>query len=131
MNRQAPPPPPIRKAPTPLGPNGGFSTTSGGQVGPPWIPFSFTCLVFLATLILLIVGGMTPNGLGFLVGSFLGPAALAWFSVEYNKRLSSRRLIERLESRRVVRIMTFAAWLLGSVNIYYWAIEFTRGLTGS
>ena len=123
-----PPPPPLKKASSTSGPSGGFSATSGGQVGPPWIPFSFTCLVFLATLVLFIVGGMILNGVGFLVGSFLGPAALAWFSVEYNKRLSSRRLIERLESRRVVRIMTLAAWVLGSVNIFYYAIEFTSRL---
>ena len=125
-NPAPPPPPPLKRSLSGAGPGGGFVAKSGGQVGPPWIPFSFICLVFLATLILLVVGGMTPNGLGFLVGSFLGPAALAWFSVEYNKRLSSRRLIERLESRRVVRIMTFAAWFLGSVNVYFWAEGLTR-----
>jgi small-conductance mechanosensitive channel len=128
MSNTPPPPPPLKSSLRGAGPGGGFVATSGGQVGPPWIPFSFTCLVFLATLVLFIVGGMILNGVGFLVGSFLGPAALAWFSVEYNKRLSSRRLIERLESRRVVRIMTLAAWVLGSVNIFYYAIEFTSRL---
>ena len=126
MSSSTPPPPPLRRSSSGAGPGGGFVATSGGQVGPPWIPFSFTCLVFLATLVLLITGGMKLNGFGFLIGSFLGPAALAWFSVEYNKRLSSRRLIERLESRRVVRILTFAAWFLGSINVYFWAEGLTR-----
>ena len=148
MSRSTPPPPP---PPPPMGgtrnvaaPSSGFERSRGGLVGPPWISFSSIFFVFLATLILAILtypittaldiqdgakvfGGGAANFYGFLVGSFLGPAALAWFSVEYNKRVSSRRFIEKFKSRLVGRGMTIAAWFLGSWNIFWWAFESSRG----
>ncbi|MDG2210394.1 MAG: hypothetical protein P8K64_00180 [Acidimicrobiales bacterium] len=126
MNRSKPSPPP-RRSSTSVGAAVGHVRSNSGNIGPPWIPFSFSVLTFLTTLIFFFIGGKWFNGFGFLVGSFLGPATLAWFSIEYNKRLSSRRLIERLNSRVVVRSMTLVAWFLGSVNIYYWAEACTQG----
>ncbi len=127
MNRSKPSSPPPRRSSTSASAATGYVATNSGNLGPPWIPFSFSFLTFLITLIFLLIGGKSFYGFGFLVGSFLGPATLAWFSVEYNKRLSSRRFIERLNSRVVVRSMTLAAWFLGSVNIYYWAEGCTQG----
>jgi hypothetical protein len=133
----------MRGSPNMVAPTSGFGRSRGGLVGPPWISFSSIFFVFLATLILAILtypitntlsvqdgpkvfGGGAANFSGFLVGSFLGPAALAWFSVEYNKRVSGRRFIEKFESRLVGRGMAIAAWFLGSWNIFWWALEVSR-----
>ena len=95
----------------------------------PSIPLvTLTILLLFLTLILAGIGGPQSNIAGFVVGSILGTASLALFLVSDNKRRATRMYGDWTPSpRRYVPWLALASWAVGAWNIFFWALEWTRG----
>jgi hypothetical protein len=96
--------------------------------GPSPLLVASTFLLLLFALILAGIGGPQSNMVGFVVGSILGTASLALFLVSDNKRRATRMYGDWTPSpRRYVPWLALASWAVGAWNIFFWALEWTRG----
>jgi len=115
MRLTQPPPPSPPGAPSVNPPSHG--ARAAAPVRPPWFLFSFNVLVVLVSLVTFFRGSYW---VGFFFGSFGGPASLAVFMVEYNKRKAKNTLIDSTPSTlSMVRYLAFCAWASGSLNIFF------------
>ena len=122
---------PKPRAPTPPG----RASKPGGSIAPSFRPpatlFVATSAALLLTVLMFwggaAVGPATSNIVGFAVGSVLGFVLLGWFSVIDNRRRIPGLYQDwPIKSRLLVRTVSLAAWALGIVHAYLWALELTR-----
>jgi hypothetical protein len=103
-----------------------MAETKGTGPSLPLVTLAFL-LLFLA-LILAMIGGPQSNMMGFVVGSVFGTASLALFLVSDNKRRATRMYGDWTPSpRRYVPWLALISWAVGAWNIFFWALDWTRG----
>ena len=102
---------------------------SGGATSPPILLVVVALVVLSLALVLAYKGGRGPNLLGFIVGSILGTGNLAGYLVWENKRRASKKFNDwgLIPARSFVKYIALTSWLLGGWNIFFWALDVTRG----
>lgn len=107
-----------------------MSRPKGGSATSPPILLVVVALVVLSlALVLAYKGGRGPNLLGFIVGSILGTGNLAGYLVWENKRRASKKFNDwgLVPARSFVKYIALTSWVLGGWNIFFWALDVTRG----
>ncbi len=102
---------------------------SGGATSPPILLVVVALVVLSLAFVLAYKGGRGPNLLGFIVGSILGTGNLAGYLVWENKRRASKKFNDwgLVPARSFVKYIALTSWVLGGWNIFFWALDVTRG----
>ena len=102
---------------------------SGSATSPPILLVVVALVVLSLALVLAYKGGRGPNLLGFIVGSILGTGNLAGYLVWENRRRASKKFNDwgLIPARSFVKYIALTSWVLGGWNIFFWALDVTRG----
>ena len=102
---------------------------SGGATSPPIVLVVVALVVLSLAFVLAYKGGRGPNLLGFIVGSILGTGNLAGYLVWENKRRASKKFNDwgLVPARSFVKYVALTSWVMGGWNIFFWALDVTRG----
>ena len=102
---------------------------SGGATSPPILLVVAALVVLGFAFVLACKGGSGPNLLGFIVGSILGTGNLAGYLVWENRRRASKKFNDwgLVPARSFVKYVALTSWVLGGWNIFFWALDWTRG----
>ena len=112
---------------------------SGPTQGPPVLPFVASLVMLLVAGALMWLGGeLVPcqrattcepvaNAAGFVSGSLLGIVWFGAFMALDNRRRASKRYRDwRISPRRLIPLISVAAWALGMVHMFGFALHLTR-----
>ncbi len=102
---------------------------SKGATGPPVVLVVVALVVLSFAFVMAYKGGPGPNLLGFIVGSILGTGNLAGYLVWENKRKAGKKFGDWpfFRARSAVKYIALTSWALGGWNIFFWALDVTRG----
>ncbi len=102
---------------------------SGSATSPPILLVVVALVVLSLAFVLAYKGGRGPNLLGFIVGSIIGTGNLAGYLVWENRRRASKKFNDwgLVPARSFVKYIALTSWLLGGWNIFFWALDVTRG----
>ena len=101
---------------------------AAGGTGPPAIWSLTALLLFVFTVAMVLRGGPGANLLGFFSGAVIGTGNLAVWLVSDNKRRATKKWTDwPIPSKPVITCTALASWTLGAWNVFFWALEVTRG----
>ncbi len=102
---------------------------SRGATSPPILLVVVALVVLSLAFVLAYKGGRGPNLLGFIVGSILGTGNLAGYLVWENRRRASKKFNDwgLIPARSFVKYIALTSWVLGGWNVFFWALDVTRG----